>query len=808
MVQTATGFGSLARMRLLKVVLIVTALVLAIAAGGAAWIARRALPLVNGTVRVAGLSGRAEVVRDKWGVPHIFADSDDDAYFALGYATAQDRLFQLEINRRLAQGRLSEVFGPATVKTDRLFRTMSFAGIGRRMMAEARPEASAAAEAYARGVNAWVAVLGGRLPPEFPLLGIDFETAKADDFVGILGFMAWRLNLSWEFDPLYERLVQTVGEARAAELFPYNFGGSPSVYPAVTAAPSPALARSALFDLSPEASAIVSFGPSLRASNNWVVGPEKSATGHPILCNDPHLAHGLPGIWYEAHLQTKTQDVIGVTIPGFPLVVIGHNRDIAWGMTNLMLDAADFFEEKIDADRVMSRGQWVRVTTRAENIKVKGAQDVSLTIRSTPHGPLVSDLLPGESRALSYQWNYAVARGPGEVDGFYALDRARNWTEFRDAVKGFASVAQNVVYADAAGHIGLQAVGAIPRLTGRRDGTRFRAGWDGTEEWDGFVPFDEHPSVLDPPQGWLASANNPTVAAPAPYYISSQWEPVDRITRIQELLGAKDKLSVEDMKHIHLDTTVVSARQIAPLVVAAFDGHPSPSAAVAASVALLRGWDGDMKVESPAATLFAVLYRRLFYEIFADEMGDALARDYRKQANVSAIMIGAAMAGGHDRWLDNVSTPAVEGRGDVLRASLEKAVTELAATLGGAPSTWTWGRLHTLEFQHPLGRASRLLNAYLSRGPFPVPGHNQSIDKMEYDESDFRVLHGPSMRQITDFSDLDHSLAVLPGGQSGIPASPHYADLMPLWLAGEYHPFPMARQEVDRVAESHLVLTP
>ncbi len=796
-------------MKLLKALVIAVVVLAAGAAAAAVWVARRALPVVDGTVRVTGVSGPVEVVRDRWGVPHVFAATDDDAYFALGYVTAQDRLFQMELNRRLAQGRLSEMFGPTTVKVDRLFRTMDFAGTGRRMMAAARPEAVEAARAYARGVNAWVSALGGRLPPEFALLGIGFEPAKADDFAGILGFMSWRLNLSWDFDPLYERLVQKVGDDRAAELFPYNLGGSPSVYPETLPAAMPV--RSALFDLSPEETALVSFGPSLRASNNWVVGPSKSTTGHPILCNDPHLAHGLPGIWYEAQLKTKTQDVIGVTIAGFPLVVIGHNRDIAWGMTNLMLDAADFFVEKIDPtdpSRVMSRGEWVPVKTRAETIKVKGGADVSLEVRSTPHGPLVSDLMAGESRALSYQWNYAMPNGAGEVDALYALDRARNWTEFRAALRGFGSVAQNVVYADREGHIGLQAVGAIPRLTGRKEGTRFRVGWDGSEDWDGFVPFEDHPWSLDPAQGWLASANNPTVPAPAPYYISSQWEPVDRITRIQELLRAKDKLSVDDMKRIQGDTTVVSARRLAPLVVAAFDARPSAQAMVTSAVTLLRGWDGDMKAESPAATLFAVLYRRLFYAIFEDEMGDALARDYRNQANVSAIMIATVMAGGHDRWFDRVDTPGVEGRDDILRDTFEKTVAELSGTLGGEPRTWAWGRLHTLELEHPLGRASQILGFYFDRGPFPVPGHNQSVDKMEYAESDFRVLHGPSMRQITDFSDLDRSLAVLPGGESGIPASPHYADLTPLWLAGEYHAFPMERAAVDAVAESRLVLTP
>jgi penicillin G amidase len=788
-----------------RIAVVASALGLAGVAWGL-WIARRALPAETGAVAVEGLRGTVEIVRDRWGVPHIYANDDDDAYFGLGWATAQDRLFQMEMNRRLAQGRLSEVFGARTVLLDRLFRTMDFAGGGRRVLARARPEALSAAHAYAQGVNAYVRVLGRRLPPEFALLRIGFDEARAEDFAGILGFMAWRLNLSWAFDPLYERLVAKVGEERAAELFPYNSGGSPSVYPATATARPPQLS---LFDLSPDAAALASFGPSLRASNNWVVGPRKSATGRPILCNDPHLAHGLPGVWYEAHLKTSTQDVIGVTIPGFPLVVIGHNRQIAWGMTNLMVDAADFFLEKIDAEgtRVLSRGEWTPLERRSETIRVRGGRPLTLEVRSTPHGPLVSDLLPGETRALSYEWNYQAASQACELDGFYALDRARSWTEFRAALSRLGSIAQNVVYADAKGHIGLQAAGAIPRLTGRRDGTRFRTGWDGSEDWDGFIPFDELPSVFDPPQGWLASANNPTLPAPSPYYISSQWEPVDRIRRIQELIREKDKLSVEDMERIQQDTTVVSAREIAALVVLAFATQPPRDDEVRAAIDLLRGWDGDMRADSAAATIFSVLYRRLFDETFSDELGKDLARAYRAQANVWAIMLEAALER-HPRWFDRVDTPGVEGRDDVLRAGLEKSVDELRRTLGGEPRTWTWGRVHTLEFQHPLGRGSSLLGFYFNRGPFPVPGHNESVNKMEFGDEGFAVIQGPSMRQITDFSDLDRSVAVLPGGQSGIPSSPHYADLMALWLAGRYHPLLMDRDEIDQVVEGRLVLNP
>jgi penicillin amidase len=794
-------------MKKLRLVLVAALFAVVLAVGWAAWVARRAIPPRAGTFHVTGIQSRTELVRDRWGVPHIFAASDDDAYFALGWATAQDRLFQLELNRRLAQGRLAEVFGPSALKTDRLLRTMDLAGTARRMLARARPEAARAAEAYARGINAWVSELDGRLPPEFALLRTGFEPAAADDFVGILGFMAWNLNLSWDFDPLFERLVQKVGEERALELFPYDFGGSPAVYEP----PSEALGlRLSLLESSPDERELLSFGPSLSASNNWVVGPARSATGKPILCNDPHLAHALPGIWYEAHLQTPTLDVAGVTIPGFPLVILGHNRDIAWGMTNLMLDGADFFVEKLDADdssRVMSRGDWVKVRTRTELIKVRGAADVTLSVRTTPHGPIVSDLLPGETRALAYQWNYHMTSDGGEIDAFYALDRARNWEEFRSAARRFGAAAQNVAYADRAGHIGLQAVGAIPRFRGRRDGLRFRKGWDGSQDWDGFVPFEEHPFAFDPPQGWLASANNPTLPPPAPYYISSQWEPVDRYARIQELLQSKARLSVEDMQRMQRDTLVVSARELLPAILSACDARPASDTTLRAAVDVLRGWDGDMKADSPAAALFAVFYRRLFYEIF-DELGDELTRGYRARANVSATMMRAVLAGGHERWFDRTDTPAVEGRDDVLRTALEESVAELRRRLGGDPGSWRWDRLHTLELQHPLGRASSLLGFYFNRGPYPVPGHSQSVNKMEYDDESFRVLHGPSMRQITDFSSLERSLAVLPGGESGIPASPHYADLTPLWLKGEYHPLLMERNAILAVSEGRQVLEP
>jgi penicillin G amidase len=783
-------------------------LLLVVAAGTAAytsWVWRRAWPVVDGRRLAPGLARPVEIVRDHWGVPHIFAEEDVDAYYGLGWATAQDRLFQMELTRRVAQGRLAELLGPSFVATDKLFRTMALHSTGQRMLAEARPEARAAATAYAQGVNAYVASLGGSLPPEFALLRTSFAPMKDDDFVGVLGFMCWGLNQAWTFDPLYEKLVAKVGPDRAAELFPYNRGGSPSVYPAA-AAP-----KLSLFQLSPSEEEVLGFLPTLSASNNWVVGPAKSASGKPILANDPHLGHGIPGIWYEAHLQTKALDVIGVTVPGFPAVSIGHNRHIAWGFTNVMLDAADFFVEtlKPETGEVMSRGQWVKVENHEETIPVRGAAPVKLAVRLTPHGPIVSELMgQGETRALAYEWTFHADRVANEIDAFWDLDRARNWQEFRAAVRRFGALSQNIAYADVEGHIGLQATGAIPRLKGAPEGTLFREGASGEQDWDGFVPFEDMPRSFDPERGWLASANNPTLPAPMPYYISSQWEPVDRYERIVELLQAKDKLSVEDVQRMQMDSTLYSARVMTPMILAAFEAAPPSDPALQAALADLRGWSLDMAPESQAASVFAVFYRRLFHEVFDDELGSELAQGYRSRGNLSAIMLQQVMTVGPDRWFDRVDTPAVETKADTIRAAFTRAVHELQALLGPDPRDWAWGRLHTIELQHPLGRASRLLAFFFNRGPYPIAGHTQTVNKGEFAEEDFRVKSGPSMRQITDFADLARGRAVIPAGESGLPGSRHYDDLLPLWRKGEYHPFLMDRSDILKEAEGRLELRP
>ena len=787
-------------------------------------LARRALPQLDGTRTVTGLQQPVEIVRDRWGVPHIFAGSDEDAYFALGYVHAQDRLFQLDLSRHAGQGRLAELVGEPGLSLDRLFRTIDLHGPTRRMLQRAGAPVRSAARAYALGINTAVAHLDGALPLEYALLRHEFKPVEPDDFVGLIGLMTWGLNLSWDMDRAYEQLAARLGEERVRELFPFTRGGSPAVHPPTGTKPpsstgsgttGSAAVPGRFGELIAETMDVPIPGRFLApfngtgGSNSWVVSPRRSATGQAVLANDPHLGFSLPAVWYQARLRAPGFDVVGVTLPGLPFVVIGRNRNIAWGLTNVMQDAADFFVEKLDEDRpgqVMFRGEWVDLEKRVETIRVKGGEARSLEVLSTPHGPLVNHLLPEIQKPVSYRWTLHAADQANELEGLWLLNRAQNWEEFRESMSWFGAAAQNVVYADREGHIGMQTVGSYPRLEGRTDGTRFRVGWDGSEEWNGFHPFEENPVSFDPPQGWLASANNPTVEVPGPFYISAWWEPVDRISRIHEVLASRDQVSVGDMERLHGDTLLVAAREIVPLLLEAFESPLPDGDPVGEALETMRGWNHVMDAGQTAPTLFAVFHRQLFEEIFEDELGEDLIRTYRSRGSLQEIMVRTVLKRGARSWLDRTGTPRVEELPDILRAAFRKSVTRVSSRWGPDPQDRVWGDVHTLTLPHPLGRVSPLLGAYFNQGPFPVPGSTATVNKMSYRSEDFQVVSGASVRQITDFSEPDRLLTVIPGGQSGIPASPHYGDLAELWLTGRYHPIPLNREAVQ--AAHRLVLRP
>ncbi|MDH4225811.1 MAG: penicillin acylase family protein, partial [Deltaproteobacteria bacterium] len=488
---------------------------------GLFWWSHRPLPQIDGQMTAPGLTFPATVIRDEGGVAHIEAANEADGYYALGWTAAQDRLFQIELWRHVAQGRLAEMFGPDVVKFDKLFRTMDFHGGGRRMLAEATPTALKAFAAYTRGVNDYAAARP--LPVEFALLGLGWEPLKPQDLTGMVGYMAWSLHYGWNFDPLVESLSVRLGPQKTAELFPSALGegrgttqnsrqggnslaaNNPAPRNAIHAVQTLALKDEApashvlpgLFHLTPRERDWQDLLPTLAGSNTWVISPAKSATGQALLANDPHLAHSQPGIWYLAHLKAGDFEAVGTTIAGTPLFVMGHNRRIGWGVTAMMADGGDFFLEKTRPGQgppqgqggqpnrleVMYKGQWVQTTSRREEIKIKGEDSIFMEITTTPHGPLVNHLLDHEPRPVAYQWVYQKTDKTNDLEAVFQLNRAKNWAGFRKAVSGFGGLCLNISYADADGNIGIQTVGSIPRIKGT--GTRYRTGWDGSQEWNG-----------------------------------------------------------------------------------------------------------------------------------------------------------------------------------------------------------------------------------------------------------------------------------------------------------------------------------
>lgn len=796
--------------------ILISLLGLAALAGGTVYhLHRRPLPPLSGEYQAAGLSAPVEIVRDSWGTPHIFAANRQDAYFALGYAVAQDRLFQLHLVKHLTQGRLAELVGPPGLELDRLHRTLDLHGNGIRMLERSSQDTRASIRSYVSGINAWLENPDMKPPVEFLLLGTSPEPFREDDFVGLIGMMTWALNPGWFFDRIYERVQTAVGPERAAELFPLSRGGPRPVFLPQT------VFRFPLLDNAQAAAQALGMSFQAGASNNWVVSPEKTASGAALLANDPHLDHALPSLWYQAHISAGGLDAAGMTMPGFPFVVIGRNRDIAWGMTNVMADASDFFLERLNPEnqgQVMHQGRWVPLETREETISIKGGGEERLVIRTTPHGPLIGELFQGlgqaaEMQPVSLQWVLEKSTQTSELDAFNMLNHARDWDEFRRACSRFGAVSNNIAYADRQGHIGMQASGALVQLPPDDTGTRYRRGWDGSDEWQGFHPFSFNPRRFDPPGGWAASANNPLLSG-GNEYISAYWEPQDRFDMIvSELSRAGNAnrpekgFTAEDMRQLQNNISWPLGLRLSAEVAAIHRLNPPGGEAARLALPLLEGWDGRMDAASPAAAIMAVFYRHLFHTLFDDELGGELAADIRKKDNVSALMIRQVLDEGPAWWFDRQDTPGQESREDIMRITFRAATEELEAALGRDPAKWEYGRIHSLEFTHPLGRV-KALAPYFNLGPFPMAGHAQTVAKAQTHDGETGVYHGPGMRMIVDWSQPDRAWTVITNGQSGIRASEFYDNMTQYWLQGRHVPLYMEREDIEKNQVGTLVLRP
>ena len=861
--------------RVLRVVGILVAVLLvliAVAGGVGIWTVARSFPQTSGTLTLTGLSAPATVERDSAGVPTITASTSDDLFRAQGYVHAQDRFWEMDFRRHVTSGRLSELFGAGQVPADTFIRTLGWRTVAEEEVKLLDKTALRYYQDYADGVNAYLADHeGAELSLEYAVLGIQNpgyspEPWTPADSIAWLKAMAWDLRSNLEDEVDRALLATKLSPTQVAELHPVydgvahptitDLGGGNTRAVTPDAAPAKASSGSAAPQSGEPTSALAVAGvppteyraqleqvaasvdelPRLMGpagadigSNSWVVAGSHTASGKPLLANDPHLGASMPSVWYQVGLRCARVgpdcpfNVTGFGFSGFPGVIIGHNDRISWGFTNLGPDVADLYVEKVTGQTYEYDGRPEPLTIRKETIRVAGGKDVPLTIRSTRHGPIITDLsdgygaiakdqagrlgVPAQQFQLSLQWT-ALTPGP-TASAIFAVDTARDWPSFRTAAASFQVPSQNLLYADVDGNIGYQAPGLIPvRSTG--DGTVPVPGWTSQYGWVGSIPYEQLPTVLNPPSGYIVTANNAAVGPDFPALITADWDAGYRANqielRLQGVLGSGRTVTAKDMTDIQADTYDANAATLAPLL-QAIGAEADQASGVAQGARLLNGWDYRDDGDSAAAAYFAVFWKNL--------LADAFGRK---------LPVSAAPSGG-DRWFAIVRTLVdqpdsewwadsklgVTSQDEMIEYAANEAWSEARDRMGGDPATWRWDSIHTLELTNASFGESGIapIEWLFNRGPYHLGGGPSIVNANGWDAAvGYEVGRVPSMRMVIDLSDLDKSTWINLTGASGHAFDPHYADQSDLWAKNETRPWPFTPKAVRAAAQQTLRLTP
>ena len=757
---------------------------IAAASVGVAWhrLARRALPQVEGRLEVAGLSGPVTVRRDRWGVPYIEAREREDLHFAQGFVQAQDRAWQMHFYKRVVAGRLSEFAGADTLGVDRLMRTLGIHRVAERELGELAPELRAKLERFCAGVNAGAAA--AKTPPfEMKLLKLEWEPWTPVDILSLGKLLAFGLCTNWERELLRADMVRELGPELTARLdpayprdnpivdqTPWNGEGLPMVEQIDAV-------RRAL-GLATEAS----------GSNNWAVSGERSVTGMPLIAGDPHLPPSMPPIWEQMELRSGERFVRGATLPGMPGVYMGQGNDVCWTITNVMADVQDLFIEQVEGDTYLFEGEWLPLEIVEEEIPVKGRSEPErLTVRSTHHGPIVNEALGAdEAEPLALAWTALrePAVSPRLSEGF----EATSGPELIAAIEGHTAPPSNIVWADRHGSIGYKLIGRLPL---RRGGSPDlpKPGWDGEFEWEGLIPYEELPEVIDPPSGFLVTANNRIVGDDYPHHITSEWLDGFRARRIEEMIGERELHDLDDFEAMQTDVLSLpgleAARRLGRL-------HPRGQRERSA-IERLRSWDGRLDPDTVAGTIYQAFILRLAREVARAAIGD---RDLGERWLDRADNGFTTHSTSPWRWHSHLMAlweeedPRLIGRPweDLAIEALAGALDDLSERFGTDPDGWRWGNVHEMEFPHPLGDSNPLLHKILNRR-LRAGGAQETVSQVAYDPNDpYRAVWGPSWRMVADPVAPDRSRWQMFTGQSGHPASRHYDDLQADWLDGRTQP--------------------
>jgi penicillin amidase len=783
-----------------RLLLILLALVLVLAAFALLRV-RRAWPQTKGEIAVAGLSAPVRVTRDAWGVPQIYAANEHDLFFAQGYVHAQDRFWQMEYNRHVSGGRLSEMFGKPTLATDRLLRTLGIRRNAERDWTLLEPGTRAILEAYAQGVNAYLESHRGALPVELSILGVEPAPWTPVDSLAWVEMVGFSLGQNQGVELKRAAIGAKLGADAVRQLLP------PAGDDAVIVSPGEGSYGSA-----PESPGgpLLSWllGPPAfaRGSNSWVVHGSRTATGRPMLANDTHLGLNMPSEWYENGLHAGGFDVVGFSFAGVPTVLIGHNARIAWGITSMNGDAEDLYVETLDPGRKQYRAGdgWHPLTVLREPIRLKNGKSIDSEVVLTRHGPLVNEVMDlKDSPPLALRWT--AADGSRTLDALVHLNQARDWGSFRQALSLWGAPALNLTYADVDGHIGYQGTGRLPLRAPGHDGTAPVPGSDDRFEWRGAIPFDAMPKLFDPPSGYIVTANNKVVGDDYPYLIARDYADPYRAQRIAQRLAAAPKVTVDEMRSIQSDVRSIPGEELRPYLLAV---QPSGDLQKKA-LEQVRSWDLQFRTDSAGATIYYAWYAHLLPDIVEDELGEELTRTSKGMIYNQTPMYVRMMRDPRNRWFDDRRTAQVETRDDIVRRAFGEAVAWLSQRLGDDPSKWQWGKVHRSVFAHqPFGNVPPL--ARLFNGPsLPVPGETFTVSAgVPSPARPYQVPFGSSQRLIVDLSDLGRSLAINSTGQCAQLFHRHRSDQTPLWARNEYRPMLFSPQAVNAGAEETLTLKP
>jgi penicillin amidase len=791
-------------------------------------IARSPLPQLDGTVKVHGISASVRVVRDGHGVPTIEASTLDDLFFAQGYVTAQDRLWQMDLMRRAAAGELSEIVGPETLEMDRAQRIL-----GLRIAAETAAKTMPVRdreyfEAYARGVNAFLESHRDRLSLEFRVItarslrgafrllrqrpsGYQPRPWTVTDSLLVGARMVQDLNhYSYARALAREKILAKLGPELTADLYvnsswrdrpPTELKRGMTEEPA---SDDDEEENEEEVDPTGESNHLISalaaseedlFRP---GSNNWVVSGEHTVTGKPLLSNDMHLDHQMPNLWFEVHLKSGSFDVAGVTLPGVPFVIVGHNQRIGWGFTNLGPTVEDdYIEEFNERGQYKTPTGWRDAQHRTEVIHVRGKPDVTLDVVTTRHGPIITDLIPGETRKIALRWTLYDGIGLP----FFDVDSASNWDEFRKAFSTFDAPGQNVVYGDVDGHIGYQATGHIP-IRAAGDGSLPVSGADDAHEWKGYIPFDEMPRIYDPPTGILATANGRITPDKYKYSISTNWKAPWRTDRIYRVLESGKKFSPADMLALQMDVTSILDRFCADKFVYAIDHSANASARAKRAADILRDWDGRMSADSAAPTIESRSRQELMRLLLEPKLGPAPEDAAKGTLNwksyrwmMSTVWLETVLSKQPARWLP----PGYPDYQSVLTAAVENALKQ--PDVPADVSDWKWGKNYFVEIEHPVLRNLPLIGRWTAPGRHGVSGSSYTVKAVSR-------RHGASERLTWNFADFDESTLNLVTGESGIFLSPYYMDQWRAWYDGSTFSFPFSTQAFEKAKAHEMRLVP